>query len=279
MAGISFFLRRPSVHQKVQTAHSPPAITAPDVIQSRISVTTVIFTPHADIRPEPHGRERGLKFLQHHVLEACRDGFDQACVFPAVSSGGSDAVPCFWHGRRLWVDRISHSIFSCTRCCPLCLPEISSAACTLRIWRRPGSLRGHANRVFRAVHRARVGPAEPGGGSDRERRAAPSIGGLAATGSRATAVAASRPDVLDVALSPVARLAARARHRQARHGPPLASTRLSALLALEESAAWARAAPHPARRSSAYPPDVPSQSDLGRPAHPRRVAEARPHDR
>ena len=60
------------------------------------------------------------------------------------------------------------------------------------------------------------GPAEPGGASDRERRAAPSIGGLAATGSRATAVAASRPDVLDVALSPVARLAARARHRQAR---------------------------------------------------------------
>ena len=68
---------------------------------------------------------------------------------------------------------------------------------------------------------------------------------LAATGSRATAVAASRPAVLDVAVSPVARLAARARHRQARHGPPLASTRLSALLALEESAAWARAAPHP----------------------------------
>ena len=139
---------------------------------------------------------------------------------------------------------------------PLCLPEISSAACTLRIWRRPGSLRGHGNRVFRAVHRARVGPAEPGGASDRERRAAPSIGGLAATGSRATAVAASRPAVLDVAVSPVARLAARARHRQARHGPPLASTRLSALLALEESAAWARAAPHPARRSRTHPPDV-----------------------
>ena len=85
---------------------------------------------------------------------------------------------------------ISHAVWLYHRY--LCLPEISSAACTLRIWRRPGSLRGHGNRVFRAVHRARVGPAEPGGASDRERRAAPSIGGLAATGSRATAVAASR---------------------------------------------------------------------------------------
>ena len=61
--------------------------------------------------------------------------------------------------------------YRCTRhLMSLCLPEISSAACTLRIWRRPGSLRGHGNRVFRAVHRARVGPAEPGGASDRERR-------------------------------------------------------------------------------------------------------------
>ena len=174
---------------------------------------------------------------------------------------------------------VKHQLLILNRSRHLCLPEISSAACTLRIWRRPGSLRGHGNRVFRAVHRARVGPAEPGGASDRERRAAPSIGGLAATGSRATAVAASRPAVLDVAVSPVARLAARARHRQARHGPPLASTRLSALLALEESAAWARAAPHPARRSRTHPPDVPRQPDLGRPAHPRRAAQARHHDR
>ena len=47
------------------------------------------------------------------------------------------------------IDLYLKNAFS-TRACPwLCLPEISSAACTLRIWRRPGSLRGHGNRVFR----------------------------------------------------------------------------------------------------------------------------------
>ena len=51
------------------------------------------------------------------------------------------------------------------------------------------------------------------------------------------------------------------------------------LLALEESAARTRSATHPARRSSAHPPDVPRQPDLGRPAHPRRAAETRYRDR
>ena len=74
-------------------------------------------------------------------------------------------------------------------------------------------------------------------------------------------------------------MAASARHRQARHRSPVASTRVSVLLALEESAARTRSATHPARRSSAHPPDVPRQPDLGRPAHPRRAAETRYRDR
>ena len=37
------------------------------------------------------------------------------------------------------------------------------------------------------------------------------------------------------------------------------------LTAVEESVAWTRAAPHPARRSSAHPPDVLRQPDLGVP--------------
>ena len=36
---------------------------------------------------------------------------------------------------------------------------------------------------------------------------------------------------------------------------------------------------YPARRPIAHPPDVPCQPDLGCPTHPRRVAEARHHDR
>ena len=79
----------------------------------------------------------------------------------------------------------------------------------------------------------------------------------------------ARVAVLGVALSLVARLARRARHRQARHRAPVASIRLSALLALEKSAPRTRPAPYPASRSSAHSPDVPCQPDLGCPTHPR----------
>jgi len=136
----------------------------------------------------------------------------------------------------------------------LCLPEISSTLCTLRIMLRPASLTGHADRVSRTAQSVRFGSAEPGDAPDRERCASSSIGDLAETSSRATPIAASRPAVLDVALSPVARMAASARHRQARNGPQVASTRVSALLAMEESAsrAWVgQESREPSKRSSA----------------------------
>ena len=72
----------------------------------------------------------------------------------------------------------------------LCLPENSSAVYSLRISRRPASLTGHADRLFRPAHRVWCGPAEPGGAPDRERRASASTGGFAETGARATAIAA-----------------------------------------------------------------------------------------
>ena len=58
----------------------------------------------------------GFPAPANHVLEACRDGFDQACAFPPVASGGSDVVPGFWRARRLRTDRASFSMFSCRRC-------------------------------------------------------------------------------------------------------------------------------------------------------------------
>ena len=58
----------------------------------------------------------GFPAPANHVLEACRDGFDQACAFPPVASGGSDVVPGFWRARRLRTDRVSFSICSCRRC-------------------------------------------------------------------------------------------------------------------------------------------------------------------
>ena len=93
----------------------------------------------------------------------------------------------------------------------------------LRTSPRPASLTSHADRLFRPAHRVGLRPSEPRGAPDRERRASSSVGGPAATGTRAPAVATCRSAVLGVALSPVARLATRAGHRQARHGPPVAS--------------------------------------------------------
>ena len=129
----------------------------------------------------------------------------------------------------------------------------------LRISRRPASLTDHADRLSRALHSVGLRPATPSGAPDRERRAASSIGGLAATETWAPAVVARRPAVLDVAVPPVARMAAGAGHRQARYRSQVAPTRVSVLLALEESAARTRPAPHRARRPSAHPPDVPCQ--------------------
>ena len=122
----------------------------------------------------------------------------------------------------------------------------------MRISPRPASLTGHADRLPRTAHSVGIGPAEPGGAPGRERRAAASIGGLAETGARAPAAADHRSAVLGVAVSLVAGMAPRARHRQARHGCPVASTRVSALLAMEESAARARSATNPASRPDAH---------------------------
>src|SRR6266481_1128069 len=68
------------------------------------------------------------------------------------------------------------------------------------------------------------------------------------------------PPVVDLSVSPLARLALGAGHRQARNGRSLASCRLSPVLDLEGAARPTR---HFARNPRSDPQDVPRESRLG----------------
>ena len=152
----------------------------------------------------------------------------------------------------------------------------------LRISRRPASLAGHADRLSHPAHRVWLRPTEPGLAPHRERnalrhqlavlqrqaRGRPRLRpgdrlfwawlcGLWPGWRRALVIV--KPDTVLRWHRRGFRLYWRWKSRSRGPGRP----RL----------------PPPARRSSAHPPDVPRQPDLGCPTHPRRVAEAWHPDR